>query len=123
MSKSSNISYGPSHNIWCSIETTTIGKTLSYLCFVVEPVKEEIETRREIRKASKEEESFAEAPKSSGSPKWDSTPQSIWLSDSIPETAVLKFKTNPKLDAENVLKQSKLHYTGRNFLYFPSHII
>jgi len=75
--------------------------------------KEEIETRREIRKASKQEESSAEAPKSSGSPKWDSTPQSIWLSDSIPETALLKFKTNPKLDAENVLKQSKLHYTAR----------
>jgi len=74
--------------------------------------KEEIETRRESRKASKEESS-AEAPSSTGSPKWDSTPQNIWLSDSIPETALLKFKTNPKLDAENVLKQSKLHYTAR----------
>ena len=90
---------------------------LFVFCCRVEPVKEEIETRREIRKASKEEESSAEAPKSSGSPKWDSTPQSIWLSDSIPETALLKFKTNPKLDAENVLKQSKLHYTGTNFLF------
>merc|ERR1712193_515050 len=74
--------------------------------------KEEIETRRESRKASKEESS-AEAPSSTGSPKWDSTPQNIWLSESIPETSVLKFKTNPKLDAENVLKQSKLHYTAR----------
>merc|ERR1711990_1290718 len=74
--------------------------------------KEEIETRRDSRKASKEEPS-AEVPSSTGSPKWDSTPQNIWLSDSIPETALLKFKTNPKLDAENVLKQSKLHYTAR----------
>merc|ERR1711953_179638 len=73
---------------------------------------EEIETRRDSRKASKEEPS-AEVPSSTGSPKWDSTPQNIWLSDSIPETALLKFKTNPKLDAENVLKQSKLHYTAR----------
>ena len=96
-------------------------------CCRVEPVKEEIETRKESRKASKEEESSAEAPKSLESPKWDSTPQNIWLSDSIPETALLKFKTNPKLDAENVLKQSKLHYTGRNSLfadqYFHTHII
>merc|ERR1711953_151739 len=74
--------------------------------------KEEIETRRESRKASKEESS-AEDPSSTGSPKWDSTPQNIWLSESIPETALLKFKSNPKLDAENVLKQSKIHYTAR----------
>jgi len=87
-----------------------------------EPVKEKIETRRESRKASKEEWS-AEAPSLSGSPKWDSTPQNIWLSDSIPETALLKFKTNPKLDAENVLKQSKLHYTGTNFIFAsPYHL-
>merc|ERR1711917_172341 len=90
--------------------------------------KEEIETRRESRKASKEESS-AEAPSSSGSPKWDSTPQNIWLSDSIPETALLKFKVNhghypwyldfffQKFDTENVLKQSKLHYTGTNFIF------
>ena len=90
---------------------------LFVFCCRVEPVKEEIETRRESRKASKEEEPSVEATKSSGSSKWDSTPQSIWLSDSIPETALLKFKANPKLDAENVLKQSKLHNTGRNFLF------
>ena len=90
---------------------------LFVFCCRVEPVKEEIETRRESRKASKEEELSAETASSSGSLKWDSTPQNIWLSDSIPETALLKFKTNPKLDAENVLKQSKLHYTGTNFIF------
>merc|ERR1711914_16097 len=74
--------------------------------------KEEIETRRESRKASKEESS-AEAP-SIGSPKWDSTPQNIWLSDSIPETALLKFKA---LNFSNVLKRSKLFYTGTNFIF------
>ena len=61
------------------------------------------------------------------SSKWDSTPQNIWLSDSLPETAVLKFKADPKLDAdsvvaENVLKQidfrlSKLNHTGMNVLF------
>ena len=68
-----------------------------------------------------------EPVKSTGSPKWDLTPQNIWLSDSIPETALLKFKENPgkfldslfrsSFDAENVLKQSKLHFTGTNFIF------
>ena len=67
-----------------------------------------------------------EPVKSTGSPKWDLTPQNIWLSDSIPETALLKFKANngnfldflfQQLDAENVLKQSKLHFTGTNFIF------
>ena len=99
-----------------------------------EPVKEKIETRRESRKASKEEWS-AEAPSLSGSPKWDSTPQNIWLSDSIPATSVLKWyslsfgpittwsskesilstcgTTCPSL----VTEQSKIPYTGTNFIF------
>ena len=73
-----------------------------------------------------------EPVKSTGSPKWDLTPQNIWLSDSIPETALLKFKANPgifldfffqKFGAENVLKQSKMHFTGMNFIFaYPYHM-
>lgn len=78
--------------------------------------KEEIESRRENRKSPKEETETISKPESlhsSASSKWDLTPQSMWISNSLPETALLKFKTNPKLDAENVAKQSKMHYTAR----------
>merc|ERR1712131_332693 len=76
--------------------------------------QEEIENRRESRKAAKDEDGqSANTSSSEGSPKWDSSPQNIWISNSLPETSQLKFRANPKLDPENVLKQSKLHYTAR----------
>ena len=96
-----------------------------------EPVKEKIETRRESRKASREEWS-AENPSLSGSPKWDSTPQNIWLSDSIPATSVLKWcslsfgpitrcgSKEPFLSTcprTIVTEQSKIPYTGTNFIF------
>ena len=53
------------------------------------------------------------------SPKWDLTPQNIWISNSLPKTSQLKFKKtlSPKkklkLNHGNVLEQSKLLFTKR----------
>merc|ERR1712235_119238 len=76
--------------------------------------QEEIKSRRESRKAAKEDvEQSDDTGSNEKSPKWDSTPRNIWISGSLPETALLKYKVNPKLDSENILKQSKLHNTAR----------
>ena len=67
----------------------------------------------ESRKAAKEEDGqSANASSSERSPQWDLTPQNIWISDSLPETSQLKFCPNPNLNRENVLKRSKLYFTG-----------
>ena len=61
----------------------------------------------------------ANTTSSERSPQWDSTPQHIWISDSIPDTSQLKAvkSTMPMLEKKfhnrkNVLLFSKGQYTG-----------
>jgi len=75
--------------------------------------KEEIETRRETRKETPKE-TQKENRKATIDEEWDTTPRNIWISDSLPATAALKqHSLNPKFDAENILKNSKLGFTSR----------
>merc|ERR1711962_1260638 len=71
--------------------------------------KEEIETRKETPKETQKENRKATIDE-----EWDTTPRNIWISDSLPATATLKqHSLNPKFDAENILKNSKLGFTSR----------
>merc|ERR1711962_76317 len=72
-----------------------------------------IETRRETRKETPKE-TQKENRNAMIDEEWDTTPRNVWISDSLPETAVLKqHSLNPKFDAENILKNSKLGFTSR----------
>ena len=122
--RGSNLSQEWLNEIFLRVEPRSdVGKTEIEIYSILytwsfEPTQEEIENRRESRKAAKEDDGqSANTSSSEKSPKWDSSPQNIWISNSLPETSQLKFRANPKLDPENVLKQSKLHYTGTAFTF------